>query len=78
MLLHCLHQRLEQVLIEEYYSIKVKLGAEEIEEDVLTVTFVHLGRHVGELVEHGERLRCVGHARYHLSHTLLQLHYFIL
>ena len=76
--LYCLHQGWEYALIKVDDSVEVEFGAEEVEEDVLAVALVKFGDHVGELVEHGEGLRGVGHAGHHLAHALLQLNDLVL
>ena len=78
MLLYGLHDGLEGFLIEEHNSLKVELRAQQVEKDVLAVTFVQFRTLAGELIEHGEGLGCVRRARHHLPHARLELNDFIL
>ncbi len=78
MLLNCHHEGWENALVEKDHTLKIELRAEQVKEHVLAVTFVHFRALVWQLVKHGERLRCVRHARNHLSHAGLKLNHLIL
>ena len=68
MTLNLLEDRCKHVLVEVDHAVKVELGAEQVEKDILAVTLVEFGHDTGQLVEHGEGLGGVGHAGDHLPH----------
>lgn len=78
MLLDCNHEGWENALVEKDHAFKIELWAKQVKKYVLAVTFVHFRALVRQLVKHGKRLRCVRHARHHLSHAWLKLNHFIL
>lgn len=69
MLLNCEYNWWERRLVEEDDSFEIQLRTEQIEKNVLAVTFVEFGALRGKFVEHGERLRCIRHTGNHLPHT---------
>lgn len=56
-------------MIEVDDAFKIEFRAEQVEKYVLTVALVHLATLIGQFVKHWEGLRCIGHARDHLTHT---------
>mgnify|MGYP001626726842 CR=1 FL=1 len=56
-------------MVEKDHAFKIELWAKQVKKYVLAVTFVHFRALVRQLVKHGKRLRCVRHARHHLSHA---------
>jgi hypothetical protein len=71
-----LHQLSKSRLKEVYHTVK-RQPTQDIEEKVLTVTFVKLFDHLGKLIHHWERSTCVGEARDHFPHVSLEIDDFL-